>query len=258
MVFVKGGVLPKESDNEDVLGVTVGDFQIGKYEVTWAEWKAVRSWAATKGYDLAGRGEGSGDNHPVRNVNFYDVVKWCNARSEMEGRSPVYEAEGTVFRTGEFYSLATWSTRAREFMMKSGMNGYRLPRETEWVWAARGGLSSKGYTYSGGNQLGSVGWFLGNSKGATVVIPINKYGSGEVVTISERGTWPVGMKTANEIGLYDMSGNVSEMCWEQIRGASFADDSDAAKLLAYRSDLRGFESERYPDTGFRVVLSSTP
>ena len=103
MVAVKGGTLPEGSQ---LKGQVVGDFSIGRTEVTWGEWKAVREWAATKGYDLAKVGhtypENGGDSLPVVNVSWYDVVKWCNAWSEKEGKTPVYEANGGVYRSGEF------------------------------------------------------------------------------------------------------------------------------------------------------------
>jgi formylglycine-generating enzyme required for sulfatase activity len=99
MITVQGGALPSGSG---LAGQTVPTFQIGKYEVTWGEWKAVRDWAVNNGYsDLANVGSGSGDDHPVREVSWYDVVKWCNARSEKEGLVPVYQVGGAVYKTGE-------------------------------------------------------------------------------------------------------------------------------------------------------------
>jgi sulfatase modifying factor 1 len=236
MVLVKGGTLPSGSE---LAGQVVGDFRIGKYEVTWGEWKVVRDWAVTKGYDLSGVGGGSGEDHPVRDVNWYQVVKWCNARSEKEGKTPVYKASGVVYRTGD--SVPTVDASA---------NGYRLPLEKEWEWAARGGVSSKGYEYSGSNDLNEVGWYRENSGGAAVVI-----GSG-------RGTLPVGKKKANELGLYDMSGNVWELCFDEIWGANrvvrggFWNFAASRCTVVYRDD--------YPPTlsgtvaGFRVASSSVP
>jgi formylglycine-generating enzyme required for sulfatase activity len=208
MVFVKGGTLPVGSE---LAGQVVGDFQIGKYEVTWGEWKKVRDWAVTKGYDLAGVGGGSGEDHPVRDVSWHDAVRWCNARSEMEGKAPVYSLEGVTYRGG-----VQGGEGSAAVVMGEAMNGYRLPREAEWEWAARGGLNTNGYTYSGGNDWAAVGWYWDNSSGNLSVVPI----------FDGRGTSTVGRKLANELGLYDMSGNVLEFCWDspqnyrRMRGAA--------------------------------------
>jgi sulfatase modifying factor 1 len=237
MVLVKGGVLPRGSG---LSGQTVGDFQIGKYEVTWGEWKAVRDWAVTKGYDLSGVGGGSGEDHPVRDVNWYQVVKWCNARSEKEGKTAVYTVGGVVYRTGE--SVPT---------VRESRNGYRLPLEKEWEWAARGGVSSKGYEYSGSNDLNGVGWYLDNTGGATV----NLWGG--------HGTWPVGKKKANELGFYDMSGNVWEWCFDEIEVGAYRVDrggswisSTIGCIVAHRGNLSPTNSNA--SLGFRVASSAVP
>ena len=90
--------------------------------------------------------------------------------------------------------------------MNASANGYRLPSEKEWEWSARGGVSSQGYTYSGSNDLNSVAWYSNNSG---------------------NGTKTVGTKAPNELGIYDMSGNVFEWCFGdcRFRGGSWADNN---------------------------------
>jgi sulfatase modifying factor 1 len=234
MVLVKGGTLPSSSE---LKGQSVSDFWIGKYEVTWGEWKTVRDWAVGKGYDLAGVGEGSGDDHPVRNVSWYDVVKWCNARSEKEGWEAVYQVGGSVYWSGQSVPE-----------VRAEANGYRLPMEVEWEWAARGGVSSKGYVYSGSNdfsQVGRCGAYFDPSQNVQVFMDPG------------HGSWPVGTRGGNELGIHDMSGNVSELQWLDnsgqvpTRGGSWNDwATDLAVELANKRILPNFASS---EVGFRIL-----
>jgi formylglycine-generating enzyme len=197
MVVVTGGTFQMggtvgASDEMPVHSVTIASFYMDKTEITYEKWMDVRDWGLTHGYDdlpTGSNGSNSGgSNNPVTDINWYDILKWCNARSEMDRLTPVYCMDNTLsnsYRTGRL-DLASDA-------VKWTANGYRLPTEAEWEFAAQGGTKSQGYKYSGSNTIDDVAWYFDNSG-------VN--------------THPVATKAPNELGLYDMSGNVWEWCWD--------------------------------------------
>jgi sulfatase modifying factor 1 len=210
MVTVEGGNLRAGTlaTNSTSASVPVATFQIGKYEVTWDEWKELRTWALTNGYPDIAVGGGSGGNHPVRNVSWYDVAKWCNAKSEKEGLVPAYWFGGQPFRNGVPREIPSENIFAvdRLWSRSPAINGYRLPTAYEWEWAARGGTNNSGFRHSGSNDPHAVAWHGSNSVGAVVDLE------------QGRGTWPVGTKAPNRLGIHDMSGNVSECFDDSLYG----------------------------------------
>lgn len=242
MVKVEGGVLPSESELE---GTNVESFLIGKYAVTNQEWKTVQDWALVNGFEfsagskeweeLAPSGGSEGTTNPVEAVNWYDAVKWCNAKSLMEKLKPVYSVKGQegVYCKGEFGSKGSGN-----IVESATSNGYRLPMEAEWEWAARGGCKSQGYTFAGSNDLDSVGWYDDNSGVESQ---------------------PVGKKSPNELGLYDMSGNVWEWCWDlsnkserSMRGGNWGCIEDLC-IISDRNS--GAPDEAFSGFGFRIARS---
>jgi formylglycine-generating enzyme required for sulfatase activity len=227
--------------------VTLSAFYLAKTEVTFAEWKEVRDWAVSRGYtDLASIGSGKADTHPVINVSWYDAAQWLNAKSEKEGLTPVYytnDAQTTIYRTGNVNvtpAQAQWTA-----------NGYRLPTEAEWEYAARGGLAGKRFplgdtiTHQQANyqSISSFAYDTSSTRGyhstyATDAMPY---------------TAPVGSFAANGYGLFDMAGNVIEWCWDVYGTETGTTDPRGPSTVGARDNRGGswFSEAIYLRTSFR-------
>jgi formylglycine-generating enzyme required for sulfatase activity len=193
----------------------ISAFYMDVNEVSWSQWQSVYFWATNHGYGFVHAGAGKAANHPVQMVDWYDTVKWCNARSQQAGKPPVYYTDAgltKVYTNGEVTVYANWSAK-----------GYRLPTEAEWEKAARGGLSGQRFPW--GNVINQN---LANYYGATATFAYDLGPNGYHAAFTSGGTpytSPVGSFAANGYGLYDMAGNVIEWCWDWY-GTPYAGGSD--------------------------------
>jgi len=271
--FTMGNSMTADTDNTNAptRTVTLDAYYMGKYEVTKAEWDEVRTWGLSNGYTDLAAGSGNASNHPVQSIDWYQMVKWCNARSQKEGLTPAYytnDAQTTIYKTG--------SVNVTNAQVKWSASGYRLPTEAEWEKAARGGLSGKRFpwgdtiSHSQANYYAYSGYSY-DSSGA-----VNNYHP-TYATESMPYTSPVGAFAANGYGLYDMAGNVWEWCWDWYgayaagsqtnprgttsgavrvyRGGGWSGHANGGRV-ASRSD--GGPTNAYISVGFRVLRSSAP
>ena len=265
-VFVEGGTFSMgstsgDSDEKPVHNVTLSSFYISDHELTQGEYETYCCYTSSTPSSIYG----VGTDYPAYYVSWYDAIVYCNLKSMAAGLIPCYSLSGetdpkkwTGIKTssGKYScsytsSDSTWNSITCNWTA----NGYRLPTESEWEYAAKGGKQSKGYTYSGSNSIDDVAWYLSNSSSKT---------------------HEVKKKAANELGLYDMSGNVWEWCWDWYLN-SYSSDSVSNPHGASSGSLRvtrgghldisatgcrtAFRrsynpSYRYYGVGFRLVRSA--
>ncbi len=237
-VFVQGGTFPMgsssgQSDEKPVHNVTVSSFYIGKTEVTQAQWTAVMGNNPS---------DFKGDKRPVECVSWYDAIVFCNKLSMMDGRTPAYSVNGKTDPDTWGYIPCKGNSISGTITMNTNANGYRLPTEAEWEFAAWGGKKRKGYKYSGSDNLSTVAWYCDNSGDQT---------------------HDVAKKAPNELGLYDMSGNIWEWCWDwygsygsNAQTNPFGPSSGDCRVLRggswnYYSDVCRVAYRSYDDPGLR-------
>jgi uncharacterized repeat protein (TIGR03803 family) len=214
-VFTMGDTLDGESDAIPT-NVYLSAFYMDVNLVSSNQWQTVYNWATNHGYnfDAIIPTSARAANYPVESMDWYDAVKWCNARSQQAGLTPVYYTDPAmtqVYTNGDVaVTNANWSA-----------NGYRLPTEAEWEKAARGGLIGQRFPWGNSISETQANYFSSflDSYNLGPYAGVNTNFDGAILwtdlrTFAEDNTSPLGFFAPNSYGLYDMAGNVFEWCWD--------------------------------------------
>jgi formylglycine-generating enzyme required for sulfatase activity len=234
MVLIPGGINSGTDPDYGFYSLKISTFYMDRTEVTKAKWDSVYNWAVANGYSFDNAGSGKAADHPVHTVNWYDCLKWCNARSEMEGRTPCY-------------SLSDWSCNF-------SANGYRLPTNAEWEYAARGGLIGMRFSWGDTIQHTQANYYSSSSYSYDISLTRDYHPLYDIDPFPY--TSPAGSFSANGYGLYDMVGNVWEWCndtavsFRRIRGGAWDSDADFARC---GNSVWVGPEEIYDNQGFRSV-----
>jgi formylglycine-generating enzyme required for sulfatase activity len=255
---------------------TMAGFSIGETEVTYELWRAVYLWATDDArgggkytfsnpgvmgnkYGSSGSPPGATSQHPVTAISWRNAAVWCNAYSEYLGKTPVYYQNGTadftdtskVVRAAPASGGAAVGNGPESAVWNPAADGFRLPTEAEWEYAARGGVPSTSAPWT--NQ------FAGTND-PDALDQYAWYGD----TASDSPTHPVKTKQPNSAGLYDMGGNVNEFVWDVVegsgssikmgaRGGYFHDPADNVKVSYRPISNPALSPTMGAYTGFRVV-----